>query len=190
MQYSQEYIDLACHFSIVRRRLQALIVEAASSYDLTYSEFVLLLRLYDNEGSSQDEMALSLGLDKAVITRVIANLEDEDYIRRKLDKHDRRIKRLYLTKKGKGLEDFINATIQKIVDFLLLDTDDNEKAVIAKCFAKISARLQNAVFDDVFGPREAWEYGLVAAKMSSWTARPAIWFRLMLRRHLLKNWSN
>ena len=63
-----DYIDIAQCFGIVRRRAQSLIVEACSDLDLTYSEFVLLLKLYDNENCSQDDMANFLDNERGIVS--------------------------------------------------------------------------------------------------------------------------
>ena len=42
--------------------------------------------------------------DKPAVTRLIDNLEKKDLLRRKVEESDRRINRIFLTKKGRELE--------------------------------------------------------------------------------------
>jgi hypothetical protein len=70
-----DYYNASINFGIIRRRVQSLVVEATMDLGLTYSEFSLMLMLYDKEGCSQDDMTSSLHVDKAAITRVIKILE-------------------------------------------------------------------------------------------------------------------
>ena len=110
-----DYLDIAHCFGVIRRRSQAFVVEACEKLHLTYSEYALLLKLYDAEGCSQDDMAGMLYLDKAVVTRVIKTLEGKGFIYREQDDKDRRMKRLYVTEFGKTQEEFIKNIIKHII---------------------------------------------------------------------------
>lgn len=70
-----EYINIGRWFSVLHRRSQIFVVEACEKLHLTYSEYVMLLRIYDHEGARQDELAAMLYLDKAVVTRTMTMLE-------------------------------------------------------------------------------------------------------------------
>lgn len=56
-------------------------------------------------GLSQDEITHALEIDKATTARALKNLEDNGYIERKSDEKDKRIKRVFLTKKGADIKD-------------------------------------------------------------------------------------
>ena len=49
-----EYINIGRWFSVLHRRSQIFVVEACEKLHLTYSEYVMLLRIYDHEGARQD----------------------------------------------------------------------------------------------------------------------------------------
>ena len=55
-----EYINIGRWFSVLHRRSQIFVVEACEKLHLTYSEYVMLLRIYDHEGARQDELAAML----------------------------------------------------------------------------------------------------------------------------------
>ena len=55
-----EYINIGRWFSVLHRRSQIFVVEACEKLHLTYSEYVMLLRIYDHEGARQDELATML----------------------------------------------------------------------------------------------------------------------------------
>ena len=75
-----EYINIGRWFSVLHRRSQIFVVEACEKLHLTYSEYVMLLRIYDHEGARQDELATMLYLDKAVVTRSLTLLEQKGLI--------------------------------------------------------------------------------------------------------------
>lgn len=144
-----DYIDVAQNFSIIRRRTQAFVVEACNDMHLTYSEFVLLLRLYDNEGCSQDEMGKILYWDKAVITRVIKILEEKKLIFRKIGKRDRRVKLMYLTGLGWELEERVKGIVKKLLSFLTEDMGEEKVKILMAGFAEIAEKLGKADFKEV-----------------------------------------
>ena len=95
-----EYINIGRWFSVLHRRSQIFVVEACEKLHLTYSEYVMLLRIYDHEGARQDELAAMLYLDKAVVTRTMTMLEKKGLVYREQDARDKRAKHVYLTDYG------------------------------------------------------------------------------------------
>lgn len=148
-----DYLSASLYFGIVRRRIQSLVVEASVDMGLTYAEFSLLLVLFDKEGCSQDDMTNFLHVDKAAITRVIKKLEERDYIYRKQDETDRRLKRLYLTEKGKKNERKMKEIVHKILNFLSDGYTQKESDLIIRCLHDMAQRLGRADATDVFGER-------------------------------------
>lgn len=153
-----DYIDAAQSFSVVRRRTQALVVEACSDLQLTYSEYVLLLRLYDNEGCSQEVMGRDLFLDKAVITRVIKLLEKKDMIYRISSDKDRRIKLLYLTERGRSLESYIKGIVRKLISFLAKDMEPEKVRILMEGFSELAEKMSNTSYADIYGKKEGKSY--------------------------------
>ena len=99
-----DYRNASRWFGILNRRSQAYIVKACEPLDITFSEYVLILNLYDHEGVSQEDMAGLMFVDKAVVARTIKSLEAKGYVRRVQGEQDKRIKRLYTTEKGNEQE--------------------------------------------------------------------------------------
>jgi MarR family transcriptional regulator, transcriptional regulator for hemolysin len=66
---------------------------------LTRSQWWVLNRLYFLEGSRQSDLAAELDIEKASLGRLLDRLEDKDWIKRKPDPSDRRVKRVFLTAK-------------------------------------------------------------------------------------------
>ena len=146
-----DYYNASIDFGIIRRRVQSLVVEATMDLGLTYSEFSLMLMLYDKEGCSQDDMTSFLHVDKAAITRVIKKMEQNGYLYRKQDSTDRRLKRLYLTDKGKKNEKIIKEIVDRITNYLFSDElTEMEKDIVAKCLHHMAQKLGKADYSTVF----------------------------------------
>lgn len=125
-----EYINIGRWFSILHRRSQLFVVEASEKLHLTYSEYVMLLRLFDHEGARQDELAAMLYLDKAVVTRTINMLQQKGLIYRQQDPQDKRAKHIYLTDYGREQHTYLRNVIQRWVDYLVADMDPEEVKTI------------------------------------------------------------
>ena len=148
-----ELYDFANYFSVIRRRSQALLVEACSEYKLNYSEFALLLKLYDMEGCSQDAMVEVLSIDKAAVTRILKSLEEIDLVYRRIDTEDRRIKRIFLTDSGKSMEEKIRNILTKMVTFVVEDIPKDKVVEVMGMIHDASQKLVNAEYEDIYGPR-------------------------------------
>jgi DNA-binding MarR family transcriptional regulator len=85
------------------RAIQKSFARELADYHIGWGHFAILASVYEAEGRSQDGLALSRGFDKTMIAKSVVRLEEEGLICRKVDPKDKRVKRLYLTKKGRSL---------------------------------------------------------------------------------------
>lgn len=76
-------------------------VFAQSGIDITMDQFLLVVYLWNNDGTSQQELATRTGKDKAGIARLLDQLSKRGLIKRAPDKNDRRIKRVIVTERGR-----------------------------------------------------------------------------------------
>ncbi len=155
-----EYINIGRWFSILYRRSQIFVVEACEKLHLTYSEYVMLLRIYDNEGARQDELAAMLYLDKAVVTRTMNMLEQKGLVYREQDTRDKRAKHVYLTDFGKEQHAYLRNVIKRWVDYLVEDMEPQDVKIIVKgidhlveraCQANIYKLVKNIPEDEPAG---------------------------------------
>lgn len=87
---------------------------------VTPEEMVVVVLLYQRGGLTQTELAGTLAKDKAVITRMLAQLQKRGLVRREADAEDRRVVRSFLTDEGKEsfeqlqplLDSFIRRSIE------------------------------------------------------------------------------
>ncbi len=79
---------------------------------ITPEQFGLMTHLWKEDGKSQQELAVLTCRDRANVTRLIDILEREAIVERKDDADDRRVFKIFLTEKGKALEED-TATIAK-----------------------------------------------------------------------------
>lgn len=75
--------------------------KALGDFGISGGQQFFLLHIASNEGISILVLADSDHFDKGTTTRAIRKLEDLNYVTRKIDEHDKRINRLFITQDGK-----------------------------------------------------------------------------------------
>jgi MarR family transcriptional regulator, transcriptional regulator for hemolysin len=87
------------------RLLRNYIDHRAKERGTTRAQWIVLYRLYQQEGLSQVEFADVLELQPISLVRLLDRLVQHGLLERRHDPKDRRAKRLYLTAKGRQLVD-------------------------------------------------------------------------------------
>ena len=73
------------------------------NYDISLDQWIILSKIYQNEGSNQKNLAEISRKDRAVITRILNILENNGLIKRETSSYDKREFLIYLTDKGNEL---------------------------------------------------------------------------------------
>ena len=76
-------------------------------YDLTKGQYLYLVRICENPGIIQEKLAEMIKVDRTTAARAIKKLEMNGFIEKKDDKHNKKIKKLFPTDKGKKIYPFI-----------------------------------------------------------------------------------
>ena len=95
-----------------RRRLNHSFVEAG--YDITSEQCRILRCLWQKDGQRQQDLANVAHKDKTSITRIVDSMEKRDLVVRVHDRLDRRQNLIYLTNKGKKLQEGLMQIVRKI----------------------------------------------------------------------------
>lgn len=91
----------------------------ANSFDVTFEQFGVLTVLWYEDGTNQQTIADQLNRDKTTITRIIKNMIKRNLIVQVPDQLDKRNKLIYLTEKGKSLQNtMMDATAKVYLDAL------------------------------------------------------------------------
>lgn len=75
--------------------------------DLTRGQYLYLVRICENPGIIQEKLAEMIKVDRTTTARAIKKLESNRMIERLEDKENKKIKKLYPTKKGAEIYPFI-----------------------------------------------------------------------------------
>ena len=99
----------------VHRLCREAVTIAVEPLGLTQSRWTALMHIsMRGEGLTQLELANSLGIEMPSLTRTLKQLEEQSLIVRRVDKHDKRSKRLYFTEQSDAILHSLQETISDI----------------------------------------------------------------------------
>jgi DNA-binding MarR family transcriptional regulator len=85
------------------------------NFQVTGEQFSVLVHLWRQEGQTQQELGLELNKEKTTLTRMLNGLEIQEFIQRRSDPLDGRIRRIFLTSKGQKTMNKLTALAGEIL---------------------------------------------------------------------------
>lgn len=149
-----EQKDLARFVGVLNRQSQAYISNAFKNMDISYSECIFLVNLYDNEGINQEELSTLLLTDKTITAKAIKSLEKKGFLTRKVCEKDKRAKKLYLTDRGRECKGQIFSLLGNWVNFLTDGMNRETKDIVFNGLQLIAERAAHADFNELLRPQE------------------------------------
>ncbi|MTI66439.1 MAG: MarR family transcriptional regulator [Firmicutes bacterium] len=111
-----DHKSIGKYISIIYRQQQIIINRKLKKYNLGSGQYMFLIVINKHEGLSQKDLSKMLDIDKATTARAIKKLIDLNFIKRKKDKDDKRIFRLFIDEKGRKLMPEIEKTLKEITE--------------------------------------------------------------------------
>jgi DNA-binding MarR family transcriptional regulator len=106
--------------------------------DIGHSGWIVLSRLWEEDGLSQQEISDRSGVAKPNISTYCDKLEGENYLVRVDDRTDRRNYRLFLTRKGRDLKSICQQLAQQSNQETVRALSDAEKETLLHLLAKLN----------------------------------------------------
>jgi DNA-binding MarR family transcriptional regulator len=108
--------------------------------DITYSQYLVLMVLWENDGLTVNQIGEKLFLDSGTLTPLLKRLETKNYILRQRKTCDERSVEVSLTKTGQDLKLQACGIPEKMKEKLNLNDEDLEelKKTVNKLLIKIS----------------------------------------------------
>lgn len=123
---------------LIKGKLQ----KSLKNYDISLDQWIILSRIYQNEGSNQKKLAEVSHKDRAVITRILNILENKGLIERKKSYHDKREFLIYLTDKGNDLYKETSAIISQNSQKINSVFSDSELKQFKSLLDKLGSNLE------------------------------------------------
>ena len=119
------------------RYTQSYTDEALAKFQLSNGTYPFLLKLYHNEGISQNQVSKELNVDKAMSARAIKRLIEIGYIIKKENQEDSRAYKLFLTDKAKDIIPDIIYEINKWINLITEEISYKEKDQVIDILERI-----------------------------------------------------
>lgn len=110
---------------------------------LKKADMGLLVNLWMKDGVRQQDLASSIIKDKGTIARAVSRMERENLVVRVSDEQDKRIKRIYLTNKGKEMKNCLIPLASDIIAQATEELDAEEIEICKKVLIVMYNKLNN-----------------------------------------------
>ncbi len=107
------------------------------SYGITTAQYGVLSRLWEENGPSQKELSERLYMDGATLTGVLDRMERNHLVIREKDTQDRRIIKVFLTKKGEELKEILISLAKEINEDATKEFSSEEVSQLKNLLLKI-----------------------------------------------------
>ncbi|TSA25957.1 MarR family transcriptional regulator [bacterium] len=140
--------SIGFYISMLSRSAHKYFEHQLKPLDLNRGSLFILKRLYDKDGISQNDLCDLLQMDKANITRIIAQLVELDYVKKVHKESDQRAYRLYLTEKANNKKAEISSIFTSWSRILTKDFSEDEIQLAFQMLQKFELNV-NTYFDRV-----------------------------------------
>lgn len=99
--------EILREIGMIARALDSISNIEFKEYNLTKGQYLYIVRICENPGIIQEKLAEMIKVDRTTAARAIKKLEMNGFIEKKGDEHNKKIKKLFPTEKGKRVYPFI-----------------------------------------------------------------------------------
>lgn len=115
--------------------------ESLREINLYVGQDNLLARLWAGDGITQMQLCEHLKCEPPTVTNMVKSLEQNGFIIRKRDEQDGRVMRIYLTDKGKELEEPVDFKWKQQQEKLLHSISPEERLVLRELMKRMERNL-------------------------------------------------
>ncbi len=129
--------------SDVARMMRSAFDRRVRRLGLTRSQWLVLSLLYRRPGISQSELAEMLEVERATAGRMIDRLEQKNWVQRRADPADRRVKRLHLTPEAETVQAEMGRIAAEMLDDATALLRPGEREALAEMLERVKTQLQS-----------------------------------------------
>lgn len=136
LQQSLGYLIRSSH-----HHFQSLLAARIEPHGITLGMWYFLRVLWEEDGLTQRELSNRVGTMEPTTLEAIKTIEAKGLVRREHDLKDKRKRLVYLTEKGRSLEEILLPLARALVDEAVVDLTDDEETVLRELLQKVRGRL-------------------------------------------------
>lgn len=133
--------QLGIRIAKVRNSIKNEMEVALSPYELTTTQFVVLLKLCEKDRMTQKDLAKETDYKQSALTLILDKLEAKGLVNRESKKNDRRAYLIAITKEGKELENVLIKLSLEVEKKVLQGISEKEKDTFISMLDKIMENL-------------------------------------------------
>ena len=142
-------------YSASKTYQKAFDLELRNKIGITITQSKVIFALYMHSGLTQRELADKIGVETPTLVPIIDKMEEDGYVKRKLDSEDRRLKRIYTTLKTDALWDSMMECVSQIRKVSLKEVSEQEVKSVLGVIKKITENLAVYLGDfEVVNPKK------------------------------------
>ena len=112
--------------------------------DITVEQLSLLIALWKKEGISQQDLGEYVDKDRPSVTRLLDNMERGNLVVRITSEQDRRVRLIYLTKKGKDLQ----VKLVKVAEAAVKKSLQNINSEMLSSFVTVAEMIKENILQE------------------------------------------
>ena len=116
-------------------------------FGLYHAQGMILFHLWREDGVAQNVLAQALNITPPTATNTLQRMERNGWVRRRRDKTDQRIVRVYLTEKAGALHEEVRNTFRALDQELTAVLSENERNILVASLLKVRHHLAIQVPD-------------------------------------------
>ncbi len=110
----------------IRHGIYGYVAGRLKDHELDVGQFFFLRFILNHEGSTQEQIACGILLDKATVSKGIKRLTQLGYVSKKVNPDDKREFKIYLTEKAMACAPEIETIYKEVHDRLYLQLDEHQ----------------------------------------------------------------
>ena len=110
-------------------------------FGLYHAQGMILFHLWREDGVAQNVLAQALNITPPTATNTLQRMERNGWVRRRRDKTDQRIVRVYLTEKAGTLHEEVRNTFRELDRELTAVLSENERNILVASLLKVHHHL-------------------------------------------------
>jgi len=112
--------------------------EQGAKHGVSTSVGFVLLNIGKEDGIPATKIAPALGMEPHGLSRILKNLEEENFIYKKKDEKDKRLVKVYLTEKGKEAKDVAKIVVKKFNNAIKQEISESKLTIFNEVIEKIN----------------------------------------------------
>jgi DNA-binding MarR family transcriptional regulator len=141
----------------VARLMRTVFDRRVKALGITRPQWLAIVRLNRRPGASQSELADMMEIEKAPAGKIVDRLQERGWVERRADPVDRRINRIFLTKRGQRVFDVISPIAISTVADAVADLSDYEIALLVQLLGRVKSRLGDLAESDMLAEAGLFE---------------------------------